>query len=64
MLGHYLPQMYLARFTSHKRLHVFDRTTGKLRRDSTRNVAAITDYYLLTTPTGERDADPHASRAW
>ena len=55
MLGHYLPQMYLSRFTSHGRLFVFDRKTGKLRRDGVRSVAAISDYYVLTTPTGERD---------
>jgi uncharacterized protein DUF4238 len=55
MLGHYLPQSYLERFTSRGRLHVFDRATGKARRDSPRNVAAITDYYVLTSPSGDRD---------
>lgn len=55
MLAHYLPRCYLDGFTSGKRLHVFDRDTGKLRRDSSRNVAAITDYYILATEAGERD---------
>lgn len=56
MLAHYLPQCYLDGFTSGGRLHVFDRQTGKLRRDSPRNVAAITDYYIVTTESGERDS--------
>jgi Protein of unknown function (DUF4238) len=55
VLGHYLPQMYLNRFTSGGRLFVFDRKTGKLRRDGVRSVAAISDYYVLATPTGDRD---------
>jgi len=55
MLGHYLPQMYLNRFTCDGRLFVFDRKTGKLRRDGVRSVAAISDYYVLTTPSGDRD---------
>src|SRR5258706_6443792 len=55
MLAHYLPQCYLEAFTTAKRLHVFDRDTGKLRRDAPRNVAAITDYYILTGASGERE---------
>jgi hypothetical protein len=55
MLAHYLPRCYLDSFTSAKRLHVFDRATGKLRRDSPKNVAGITDYYILTTESGERE---------
>jgi hypothetical protein len=55
MLAHYLPRCYLEAFTAEKRLHVFDRETGKLRRDSPRNVAVITDYYILTGASGERD---------
>jgi hypothetical protein len=55
MLAHYLPRCYLEAFTAGERLHVFDRETGKLRRDSPRNVAAITDYYILTNASGERE---------
>lgn len=55
MLAHYLPRCYLEAFTEGKRLHVFDRETGKLRRDSPRNVAVITDYYILTSASGERE---------
>src|SRR5438045_851876 len=55
MLAHYLPRCYLDAFTSDKRLHVFDRETGKLRRDSPNNVAAITDYYILVSDSGERE---------
>jgi hypothetical protein len=55
MLAHYLPRCYLDAFTRDKRLFVFDRATGKLRRDSPMNVAAITDYYIVTNEAGERD---------
>lgn len=55
MLAHYLPRCYLDAFTLEKRLFVFDRETGKLRRDSPQNVAAITDYYIVTTETGARE---------
>src|SRR5438270_9653097 len=54
MLAHYLPRCYLEAFTAEERLHVFDRVTGKLRRDTPKNVAAITDYYILKTEAGER----------
>ena len=55
MLAHYLPRCYLDAFTAEQRLHVFDRDTGKLRRDTPKNVAAITDYYILRTESGERE---------
>jgi hypothetical protein len=55
MLAHYLPRCYLDAFTAEQRLHVFDRVTGKLRRDTPKNVAAITDYYILKTESGERE---------
>jgi hypothetical protein len=55
MLAHYLPRCYLDAFTLDKRLFVFDRDTGKLRRDSPQNVAAITDYYIVTNESGERE---------
>jgi hypothetical protein len=47
--------MYLAQFTAGGRLEVYDRVTGKLRRDTPKNVGAITDYYVLTKASGERD---------
>jgi hypothetical protein len=49
VLAHYLPQMYLTRFTRNDRLAVYDRATGKLRVDKTRNVAAISNFYILTS---------------
>lgn len=55
MLCHYLPQFYLQQFTADDRLYVFDRKTAKLRRDSPRNVAAITDYYVLSDASGKRE---------
>jgi len=55
MLAHYLPRCYLDAFTAEQRLHVFDRVTGKLRRDTPKNVAVITDYYILKTEAGERE---------
>jgi uncharacterized protein DUF4238 len=55
VIGHYLPQMYLRRFTRNARLTVYDRVTGKLRRDKPRNVAAMTDFYILTAHMGNRD---------
>jgi hypothetical protein len=55
VIGHYLPQMYLRRFTRNGRLTVYDRVTGKLRRDKPRNVAAMTDFYILTDRVGKRD---------
>jgi len=55
MLAHYLPRCYLDAFTAEQRLHVFDRATGKLRRDTPMNVAAITDYYILKNESGERE---------
>jgi hypothetical protein len=47
--------MYLKRFTRDDRVAVYDRVTGKLRRDKIRSVAAIKDFYVVTSATGERD---------
>ena len=55
VLAHYLPKMYLNRFATDGRLAVFDRRTGKLRRDKPRNVATIKDFYIITDASGKRD---------
>jgi hypothetical protein len=50
-IHHHLPQSYQAGFCRGGRIFVYDRTTGRLRRDKPKNVAAIAeDYTILTTP--------------
>jgi Protein of unknown function (DUF4238) len=55
MPAHYLPQMYLKRFTDGKRLHVYDRVLKSLRTDVPRNVATISDYYVISDDKGVPD---------
>lgn len=54
-LHHHLPQSYQAGFCRDGRLFVFDRTTGAIRRDTPKNVAAITHDYTIYREGGVRD---------
>ena len=46
-LHHHLPQSYQAGFCEEGRLWVFDRATGRFRRDQPKNVGAITHDYTI-----------------
>jgi uncharacterized protein DUF4238 len=54
-LHHHLPQSYQDGFCQQGRIWVFDRATGKFRKDSPKNVAAITDDYTIYRNDGTRD---------
>jgi uncharacterized protein DUF4238 len=54
-LQHHLPQSYQQGFCVDDRLWVFDRTTGKFRRDQPKNVAAITHDYTIYKDDGTKD---------
>jgi len=54
-LHHHLPQSYQEGFCQDGRIVVFDRVTGKLRRDQPKNVAAITHDYTIYRDGGVKD---------
>jgi hypothetical protein len=52
-LHHLLPQGYMRRFSPDgRRVHVFDRQTGKYRFSATKNVAAKRDFYAMKSREG------------
>jgi Protein of unknown function (DUF4238) len=57
VLAHYLPRMYLKRFvrSDDGRVAVYDLVTNKIRRDKPKNVAVITDFYIVTDAAGQPD---------
>lgn len=46
-LHHHLPQSYQGGFCDNGRLWVFDRSTGRFRRDQPKNVGAVTHAYTI-----------------
>lgn len=54
-LHHHLPKSYQDGFCSEGRLVVFDRVTGRFRRDQPKNVAAITHDYTIYRAGGVKD---------
>jgi uncharacterized protein DUF4238 len=54
-LHHHLPQSYQQGFCLEGRLWVFDRVTGKFRRDQPKNIAAITNDYTIYRDGGTKD---------
>jgi hypothetical protein len=52
---HHLPESYQAGFCNEGRVWVFDRTTGKFRRDKPGNVAARTHDYTIYRSGGTKD---------
>lgn len=55
-LHHQIPQAYILRFSfDDRRVHVFDRITGRFRCDGVRSVAAESEFYTLTTIEGEKE---------
>lgn len=53
---HLIPEAYLRRFSfDRRRLHVFDRTSGKFRVDVPRNVAVESEFNTITTKAGEKE---------
>lgn len=54
-LHHHLPQSYQEGFCQDGRLFVFDRVTGRFRRDQPKNVAAITHDYTIYREGGVKD---------
>jgi hypothetical protein len=54
-LHHHLPQSYQEGFCHDGRIVVFDRVTGRFRRDQPKNVAAITHDYTIYRDGGVKD---------
>ena len=62
-LHHHLPQSYQSGFCRDGRLWVYDRASDTFRRDSPRNVAAITHDYTIHRSDGTKDTFVEAALA-
>src|SRR5262249_34594798 len=52
---HTLPQFYLERFCQDGRLWVFDRETGRFRREQPKNTSVIGHYYSVELADGQKE---------
>jgi len=60
---HYLSEFYLKEFSEKDRIWVYDRETTKLRKDTAKNTAVITNYYTITDEYGERSTEAESNLA-